>query len=285
MKRYPAVAGSFYESDPRKLIERIKWSFLHQIGPGKLPEVRGKQESRISLFIVPHAGYVYSGPVAAHSYYRLGSLGKPDVVLILGPDHNGVGPPVSVFADGEWVTPLGEIKVNKQLALEVAKETEVADVKEEAHLYEHSIEVQLPFLQYLYDPSITVVPVQITMQTPEFAEFVSEGVFRVIQGHRDIRFSILASTDMNHYDSHEITLRKDEMAIEKIMELDHVGLYRVVEQQDVTMCGFGPTMALLRLAKKLGAKPVLLKHATSGDTSGDKSSVVGYLSMEFSLPQ
>ncbi|MFP3164228.1 MAG: AmmeMemoRadiSam system protein B [Acidianus sp.] len=282
MKRLPAVAGAFYEADPQELKDRIVWSFTHPVGPGKLPTVPKEKGKRDNLFfIVPHAGYIYSGPVAAHSYYYLASEGKPDLVIILGPNHTGYGSYVSLWNKGCWETPLGDVKIDEEMAMELVKYSEVIDIDEKAHLYEHSVEVQIPFLQFFFDSEIKIIPIVILYQTPEIAEYIAEGIYRLMQKHPEKDIVVLASSDMNHYDPYDITYKKDEMAIEKIEQLDYKGLYDVVENKDVTMCGYAPVMVAMILAKKFNKKPYILKHATSGDTSGDKSSVVGYLAARF----
>ncbi len=282
MKRMPAVAGSFYESAPQELKARIEWSFKHSVGPGKLPEVPKVKNKRDNLFfIVPHAGYIYSGPVAAHSYYYLASEGKPDLVIILGPNHTGYGSYVSVWPDGEWETPLGDVKVNKDIVMELVKYSQVIDIDEKAHLYEHSVEVQIPFLQYFFHSDFEIVPIVVGLQTPEIAEYLADGIYKIMNNHKEKDIVILSSSDMNHYDPYDITYKKDQMAIDKIVQLDYKGLYEVVEDKDVTMCGYAPVMVSMILAKKFNKKPYVLKHATSGDTSGDKDSVVGYLATRF----
>ncbi|TRM97013.1 AmmeMemoRadiSam system protein B [Sulfolobus sp. B1] len=282
MKRLPAVAGSFYEADPVKLKAQIEWSFKHQVGPGYLPKIPQKKGPRDNLFfVVPHAGYIYSGQVAAYSYYHLASEGKPDTVIILGPNHSGLGSYVSAWPKGEWITPLGNVTIDEDILLQLVKESEVIDLEEEAHIYEHSIEVQIPFLQYFFGDQFKIVPIAILMQTPEISEMLAQAIYNVMTKNNDKDIVVLASSDMNHYDPHEVTLKKDEHAIEKIKDLDYKGLYEVVEEKDVTLCGYGPIMTVMILAKKFGKKPYILKHATSGDTSGPKDSVVGYLAVRF----
>jgi AmmeMemoRadiSam system protein B len=277
MIRRPAVAGSFYEDDPEKLKRQISYCFTHPLGPGSYPLV--SKEGPSNIYIVPHAGYMYSGPIAAHVYAELALATPPELVVILGPNHTGLGSYVAAFPSGEWETPLGSVPIDHETVRKLAVESEVIDLDERAHLYEHSIEVQLPFLQYVFGNNFKLVPIVIMMQTPEVAEYISEGLYRLLGSQK--RILILASTDMNHYDPHEETLKKDQLAIEKILSLDYRGLYHAVQDSDVTMCGYGPTMTVMRLARKMGKRPILMKHATSGDTSGDKSSVVGYLTVKF----
>ncbi|EZQ03169.1 hypothetical protein CM19_10090 [Candidatus Acidianus copahuensis] len=281
MNRKPAVAGSFYDSDPIELRKLIEWSFLHQVGPGSLPKISAVKKPRDNLFfVVPHAGYIYSGPVAAHSFYYLAEEGKPDVVIVIGPNHTGLGSYVSIWPKGEWETPLGNAKIDEGLAMELVKDGEVIDIDEKAHMYEHSIEVQIPFLQYLFQ-DVKIIPIVVMLQTPDIAEFLAEAIYRLMKRHQDLDIVVLSSSDMNHYDPYDITYKKDEMAIQKIQQLDYKGLYDVVENKDVTMCGYVPVMVSMILARKLSKKAYILKHATSGDTSGDKSSVVGYLAARF----
>ncbi|MEM3317226.1 MAG: AmmeMemoRadiSam system protein B [Metallosphaera sp.] len=277
--RRPAVAGSFYEDEPQQLKKRIEWSFLHNLGPGEIPQER-RRNRKNPLFIVPHAGYIYSGPIASNSYYYLVQEGKPDLVIVLGPNHTGYGSWVSIWPEGEWRTPLGSYNVDQKLVKELVSVSEVIDIDEKAHLYEHSIEVQLPFLQYFFN-DLRILPIVVLMQTPEIAESIAEGIWRFINRHSDLDIVVLASSDLNHYDPHEVTMAKDDLVIRKVEELDHKGLYRVIEEQDVTVCGYAPIMVSLILAKKMNKRPYILRHATSGDTSGDKSSVVGYLAARF----
>ncbi|BBD73918.1 hypothetical protein HS1genome_2307 [Sulfodiicoccus acidiphilus] len=279
MIRRPAVAGSFYEDDAEELRRRISWCFTHNVGPGFFPRIF--EGGPTNLYVVPHAGYIYSGPVAAHVYAELAARNSPQLVVILGPNHTGLGSYVSVYPNGEWETPLGRVEVDNEAVIRLAHESEVMDLDERAHLYEHSIEVQLPFLQFIFGSSFKIVPIVISMQTPEVAEYISEGILRLMKLKED-NVVVLASTDLNHYDPHDETLKKDELALDKILSLDYRGLYSVVEEMGVTMCGYGPTMVVMRIAKKLGKKARLLKHATSGDTSGDKNSVVGYSAVKFS---
>ena len=282
MIRLPAVAGAFYEGEEEKLKKQIEESFLHPIGPGKIPQVPLQKTKRDNIFfIVPHAGYMYSGPVAAHAYYYLASEGTPDTVIILGPNHTGLGSYVSIWPKGKWKTPLGEVEIDEKIAMDLVRESEVIDIDEKAHLYEHSVEVQIPFLQYFFNSKIKIIPIIIMMQTPEISEFIAEGIYRVINKYKEKDIVVIASSDLNHYEPHEKTIEKDNMAIEKILQLDYKGLFNVVEEKDVTVCGFGPIMTVLILARKFNKKPYVLRHATSGDTSGDKSSVVGYLSVRF----
>lgn len=275
-KRRPAVAGMFYEADPEALKAQIEWCFTHPLGPGKLPP-RGGGERRESIgFVAPHAGYMYSGPVAAHVYYQLAHEKKPDTVVIVGPNHTGLGTLVSVMVEGVWETPLGEVEIDRELAMRIVKYSELADIDDKAHLYEHSVEVQVPFLQYIYGGGFRIVPIVMWDQSSRSARDLGEAVYKAVRElGRDIVY--IASSDFTHYEPHEVAVKKDKLAIDRILGLDPEGLEKVVKEHDITMCGPGPVMSMLYYAKKAGAsKAKLLKYATSGDITGDRSSVVGY---------
>jgi len=282
-RRFPAVAGMFYASTKERLTGQIKESFTSEIGPGRLPESPVKSGSeRLPLIISPHAGYMYSGPVAAHGYLMLEGRRRPSTVVVVGPNHYGIGSDVSIFPEGEWITPLGAVKIDHELAVSLAGESDLFSLDEVSHEREHSIEVQLPFLQYLL-PEFKFLPVCILDQSESVAVEVGEALARVIDG-KDIL--LVASSDFTHYEPHDVVKRKDAMALEEIKKLDIKGMYKVMEQHDITMCGYGAIAAILAAAKRLGATECrVLKHATSGDTSGDYSSVVGYASCVIELPQ
>lgn len=286
MKRTPAVAGSFYPSDPQELISTIEWSFLHKLGPGKLPKDVIKETKRgLRVYISPHAGYIYSGPIASHVYLDIAEISQ-DVshVVIIGPDHNGLGHGSDIYTNGNWVTPLGELTVDKKISKEIAEESNVAVLDFESHLYEHSIEVQLPFLQYVMGKrDFNIIAIQITMQLTEIAEALAKSIISTIQRNQ-IQDStvIIATTDLNHYEPYEANMRKDLQVVEKIKNLDIRGVYNTVERNEITMCGYGPTITAMYIAKNMNMRPQVLKYANSGDTSGKKDAVVGYVSVKFS---
>lgn len=278
--RKPVVAGQFYEEDPKDLIKQIEGCFLHRLGPQALP-VGEPSPNRVSIgFIVPHAGYMYSGPAAAHAYYALSQERRPSTVILLGPNHTGFGPAVSIYPEGFWETPLGRVSVNSQLAKLIADNSSFGKLDTSAHEYEHSIEVQLPFLQYVLKGDFTIVPITILNQTPRVAEDIAKAVMLTVESS-GADAMIVATTDLTHYEPHEVAYRKDQLVVEKILQLDPEGLFKVILDKDISMCGPGSTMALLYIAKKLGARGArLLKYMTSGDVTGEKSWVVGYASMQ-----
>lgn len=219
--------------------------------------------------VAPHAGYAYSGPVAAHAYKELAEDGVVDTAVILGPNHTGYGYPVSVWTGGSWETPLGEVRIDEEFAHKILGEVIEADGT--AHLYEHSIEVQLPWLQYLYG-EVKIVPVTMLVQDIETARTVGKAISRT--GDNII---IVASSDFTHYEPHSVAAEKDKSMIEAIINLDEEMLYEHREALRCTMCGYGPVAAAIVAAKEMKAKRAdLLKYASSGDTTGDFSAVVGY---------
>jgi AmmeMemoRadiSam system protein B len=267
--RKPAVSGMFYAGTARELEEQIKWCYKHELGPGAIPRVNSKGLREIVAIVVPHAGYSYSGPVAAHAYKELADDGIFDTAVILGPNHTGYGYPVSLWAGDGWNTPLGEVEINKELAQKLLGKVIKAD--EAAHIQEHSIEVQLPWLQHLYK-KVKIVPITMMAQDIETARIVGKTIARAGDD-----LVIIASTDFTHYEPHSVAMEKDSSVIEAIVALDEEELYKRCETLDCTICGYGPVASAIVAAKEMKAKRAsLLKYATSGDTSGDFSRVVGY---------
>ena len=232
-----------------------------------------KQESIRALgCIAPHAGYMYSGPVAGAVFAR---LQIPTRVVLLCPNHTGMGRPLAVMSDGEWETPLGSVRINTALAGSLKQRFPALQEDSAAHRAEHAAEVELPFL-LLRQPQLTFVPIALGTGQFEPLQQLGEALADVIAARKE-DVLIVASSDMNHYESDAVTRVKDHRAIERILSLDPRGLYDVVTQQDISMCGFGPAVAMLMAATRLGAKSAeLVKYATSGDVSGDRDMVVGY---------
>ncbi|MGQ4891362.1 MAG: MEMO1 family protein [Candidatus Njordarchaeia archaeon] len=277
--RKPAVAGFFYPSNKEELIKLIEWSFKHELGPGNLPSGEPTSERTIIAAQVPHAGYIYSGPAAAHVYSALYYDGKPETFVIMGPNHHGVGPGVSVYDGDAWETPLGVINIDKEF-VKVLEKNKVFVLDDLAHANEHSIEVQLPFLQYIYGNNFEIVPISIWDQSLKTMVAVAEGLFNAaLDVGKDIVF--LASSDMSHYDTHDKTVEKDAKAIMQIEALDPDSLYKTIYNENVTMCGYGPVSVSMLLTRRLNGKAFTLKYYTSGDITGDKSAVVGYAAIIF----
>lgn len=277
--RDPAVAGQFYESNKDDLIRRIEWCFKHLLGPGRLPRERGEGFGAIISAQVPHAGYIYSGPAASHVYYALAQQETPDTVIILGPNHTGVGMPVSIYAKGVWKTPLGTLAIDEELSSLLLRYKIIWE-DYLAHSSEHSIEVQLPFLQYIYGSNIKIVPIVMMDQRYETARKVAEAIIHVINNSNK-RVIVLASSDMTHYEPHDIAKEKDLNALQLIENLEIEKLYNYIIRKNLTMCGYGPVMVAMIVAKYFGSTGLVLKYYTSGDIIGDKSWVVGYASVIF----
>jgi len=273
--RKPAVSGMFYAGTPEELREQIQWCYLHELGPGAVPRVNEEGPRKIVALVVPHAGYVYSGPVAAHAYKELADDGMFDTAVIIGPNHTGYGPLVSVWAGSPWETPLGKVEINKELARKLLGG--VIEEDELAHIHEHSIEVQLPWLQHLYG-GLKIVPITMLAQDMETARELGEAIYKA--GDNTI---IIASSDFTHYEPHLVATEKDRSMIEAIISLDEEELYKRRELLNCTMCGYGPVASAIVAAKESGAKTAtLLKYATSGELIGDFSAVVGYGSIVIS---
>jgi AmmeMemoRadiSam system protein B len=270
--RKPAVSGMFYAGTARELEKQIEWCYKHDLGPGVIPRVDTAGPRKIVAIIAPHAGYQYSGPVAAHAYKELADDGTFDTAVILGPNHTGYGYPVSVWAGAAWNTPMGEVEIDKTLAQKILGETIQAD--ETAHIHEHSIEVQLPWLQHLYK-TVRIVPIAMLAQDIRTARIVGKAISQA-----DDNVIIIASTDFTHYEPYPVAMKKDSSVIEAIVALNEEELYRRCERFNCTMCGYGPVAAAIVAAKEIQAKRAnLLSYATSADTTGDSSQVVGYASI------
>jgi len=267
--RAPAVAGQFYEGTPERLRAQVAQCLeANPTAPAK---------ERFIGAVVPHAGLMYSGHVAG-AFYKNAAL--PKRLVILCPNHTGLGHFAAINREGEWRTPLGNAKIDAALAEELMQRTPVLADDWKAHAREHSLEVQLPFLQQLAG-DFTFVPICLATHNYALCEEIGNAIAGVVHGQDDI--GILASSDLNHYEDQETTLRKDQLAIDEVVALDPRGLWDTVAEHDVSMCGFIPTTVMLIAAKKLGAtKARLLKHATSGDINGDYGHVVGYVAIVIS---
>lgn len=259
--RKPAVAGSFYAGTAEGLRSQVSKC----LEPGQEP-----QEALGA--IVPHAGYVYSGWVAGAVYSR---LKIPKTLIILGPNHTGWGAGASIMVKGEWQTPLGMVKVNETLASKILSLSKILVDDDAAHIREHSLEVQLPFLQYL-KADFSFVPITLLNHNYDTCEDVGGAVAQALSDYPE-PVLLLASTDMSHYISQEAANKKDQLAMNAIIELSPRRLYQTVITQRISMCGFVPTVAALIAWQQLGAKEAkLIKYMTSGDINRDYTAVVGY---------
>ncbi len=278
--RRPTVASQFYEGDAEALREQISSCFLHRLGPKKLPEVNFNIHPRNILgLICPHAGYMYSGPAAASAFYELAKDGKPDTFVLLGPNHTGYGSALALMNEGIWSTPLGEVEVDIELADEILHETSIVDVDGLAHRYEHSIEVQLPFLQFLYGKAFKIVPVCFQLQDYDSAVEVGRALVEALETTNTV---VIASSDMTHYEPAKLASAKDHAALKAVTEMDAKQFYQTLETQNITACGYAPITSLITYAVGVGAKEAkLLSYYNSGDITGDHSSVVGYAAVSF----
>jgi AmmeMemoRadiSam system protein B len=276
--RRPYVAGTFYEGNAESLNAQIESCFLHKFGPQKTPKVAAGGPRQVVGLICPHAGYAYSGPVAANAYYELAQDGRPDTLVILGPNHTGYGSAIALMNEGFWRTPLGEVEIDQETADQIVQETRLVDVNELSHRFEHSIEVQLPFLQYLYGNAFKFVPISFLMQDLQSAVEIGKALVEVLATKNA---AVIASSDLTHYEPQASAERKDLAVLKAVEALDAKLLFSTIEEQNISACGYGPITALIEFAKGVGAKPKLLAHRTSGDVIDDYSSVVGYAAVSF----
>jgi AmmeMemoRadiSam system protein B len=263
--RHPAVAGRFYPGDPDDLRTEAQ-AYLSQSISARTDPIKA-----IGC-IAPHAGYMYSGHVAG-AVFAL--IDVPPLCVVMCPNHTGIGKALAVMNEGVWETPLGDVPIDSELAQALQQRFPALENDRAAHRAEHAAEVELPFLQ-LRQPNLRIVPIALGTGQFETLEQLGLALADVVarQGERVL---LVASSDMNHYESDVVTRTKDHRAIERILHLDARGLFDVVTQQDISMCGFGPAVAMLTAAQQIGAKSAeLVKYATSADVSGDREMVVGY---------
>ncbi len=274
--RRPCQAGSFYAGTSTILQKQLEECFTHPLGPGT-PTISEKGSGNIIGLVCPHAGYIYSGPIAAHSYHKLAADGKPDIIVILGPNHTGKGSILALMKEGAWRTPLGDVQIDKEAATKILQHSQVIDIDSQAHAFEHSIEVQLPFLQYLYGSTFKFVPISFLIQDLASSHEVGKAIAEAFSEENVL---IIASTDMTHYEPHMVAEEKDKKALKALERLDENEFYSIIKTNHISACGYGPVVSLVSAAKLLGAtKCQLLCYKTSGDITGDHSAVVGYASV------
>jgi len=261
MIREPAVAGQFYPGSPAELREML----------AGLVDEKAAKEDIIGL-IMPHAGYIYSGAVAGAAISRVKFR---DTFIVMGPNHTGLGKPLSIMTNGIWRMPMGDVKIDSELAKHILESSKHLEEDSDAHRYEHSVEVQLPFLQY-FSPKIKLVPIVLSGAPGSIYKEIGREIAEAIKTLKR-RVVIVASSDMTHYEPQSSARRKDDYAIGAILALDEDELLRRIGELGITMCGYAPAVALIAAAKELGAGSAeLVRYQTSGDTTGDYSSVVGY---------
>jgi len=263
MLRSPAVAGQFYPGTEASLVKTLN---------ALVPEIQPEARKQALAVVSPHAGYIYSGGVAGET---IGQVQVPENVIILGPNHTGQGAPVALMDHGAWDMPMGQVPVNKELADQIAKNSSQIEIDDIAHRFEHSLEVQVPFLQYM-QKDLTIAPIVVSHVSYETCVAVGKGLAAAVKSYgRPVL--MVASTDMTHYESRQSASAKDSLALERIQALDPEGLYNTVVGKRISMCGIMPTAVTLIAALALGAeKAELIRYTDSGETSGDTDHVVGY---------
>ena len=261
MIRRPAVAGTFYPASSEELYSMIA---------RMIPPIAEKRKAK--GVIAPHAGYIYSGRTAAKVF---ASVEIPDTVIIMAPNHTGMGKAAALWPSGEWEIPGARVPVNSELASLILENSRVIEEDYQAHLYEHAAEVEVPFLYYL-NRNITIVPIVPYPLPYDYCVEIGTAIVKSIKEYGK-EVLIVASSDMTHYESAESAKTKDSLALEKILALDPEGLYRIVREYEITMCGFIPATIMLISSIQLGAtKATLIDYTNSGEVTGDFSSVVAY---------
>ena len=278
MIRQPAVAGAFYPSNSKDLVNLIESCFLEKDGVGYIPTLGSFSGDDYPINVmVPHAGYQYSGAIASHSYCAIVENGFPEVFIILSPNHTGFGSEISIFNEGEWKTPLGNVKIDKEFAEAIIEFSDIASADYTAHIREHSIEVQLPFLQY-FSNDFKIVPIVMSNQTFVTSNDLSKAIFEVAK-KLNKSYCVIASTDLSHFNNQEKANKVDSFVLDDISEMNEFKLFEEVVQYNITMCGYAPVMTTISVSKNSNKNSCeILSYRTSGDVTGDFTSVVGYAS-------
>ena len=272
MIRKSCVSGMFYENNPNFLKEDIDNLF------NKIPENNEKYE-KIVAGIVPHAGYIYSGKTACYTFNEIRKNELPDTFIILGPNHTGYGTKIDVCDYEKWETPLSLVDVDHEFIQELLNVDSNVYIDNNAHVREHSIEVELPFIQFICEGhDFKIVPIVISQQIPQLCEKLAKSLDEVIK-KLNRNCIIIASTDLNHYDDQETTTFLDNKIIKSVESMDMNQMVKDIIDYDITMCGYGPVITATFYSKLQNANTsIVLNHTTSGETSGDYNSVVGYMS-------
>ena len=276
MIRNPVVSGQFYQSDPNELSQFIKNCFMHKFGPGKkFPTLESK---KIYGVICPHAGYMYSGPSAAHSYYAISSQ-NIDLAVIIGPNHWGIGSDIATISDWQWKTPLGLIEIDSDAASHLLEITETVEDDFFSHSKDHSLEVQIPMLQTIFPNKLKILPIILGRQDVDSAREVGTAIADIAKTKKLI---IIGSSDFTHYEKNVFAHEQDKALIDPILRLNVEEFYHVLHTKKISACGYGAIASTMIACEKLGAsRGELLSYATSGDVVGEKESVVGYASIKF----
>ena len=273
--RTPAVAGMFYPKSSDELKSSIKNCFLHKYGPRKLPP--SLEDKKIFGAICPHAGYEYSGPIAANSYYAISSQ-RPELVIIIGPNHWGIGQDIATM-EGVWQTPLGDVEIDSQYVIEINKICKMIEIDSFSHTRDHCLEVQIPFLQEIFSHKFKILPLILIDQNYSATREIGKAIAKIAKIKNTM---IIGSSDFTHYEPNDFAYAQDKSLIEAIINLDVDKFYNILQEKQISACGYGAIASTMIACKEMGAsKGILNKYATSGDMTGDKSSVVGYASIVF----
>jgi hypothetical protein len=293
--REPAVAGRFYEASSEALRASLRDCFLHQLGPGALPKVAAEHRGSISALVSPHAGYMFSGPAAANGFSLLAADGVPEIAVILGPSHYSAERQAAISTAASWRTPLGQVAVDTDLTRQLTSICPLLAADESPHRFEHSLEVQIPFLQYIYGDRVPAIcPICIRShpslppasagragtsprQVGADAQQIGEALATTLSGRRAV---VIASTDFSHHLPHAVAQRQDRLALDPILALDPQRLLQTVVAHSISMCGPVPVAIALHFCLARGPHQAeLLRYYTSGDIIGDRDAVVGYASV------
>lgn len=260
MRRPPAVAGQFYYGSPSRLIQQVE-SYID----------KNAKKEIVKGIVSPHAGLIYSGHVAGAVY---SSIEFPDVFILIGPNHTGLGSRISIMDSGEWEIPTGVLRIEEKTAFMIASNVPFVSKDSHAHMFEHSLEVQLPFILY-FSSKVKIVPIVMLSATIDECRLLGEGIAKAVKGVN--KFCIVASSDMSHYVPDVVARQKDMKAIERILAIEPEGLYETVIKERISMCGYLPVVTMMFAAQAMGVRSArLVKYATSAEVSGDYDHVVGY---------
>jgi len=272
--RQPVVAGQFYNLNPNMLKRQIDACFKHRIGPKRM-EKRG-----MAAAVVPHAGFDYSGPIAAWIYSKMEQANY----IIIGPNHSGLGSQFAIMKSGLWKTPLGELLIHEEMANRLLERCRLLEYDVLAHQNEHSVEVQLPFLQYRFGNDFKFIPISVLNEFVDdilldACKKIGKDIAEVIKKSKE-KWIVIATSDFSHYISHQTANKVDKVCIKSILKLNEDDFFSKINEKHASICGFGAIAIVISAAKELGAKKAeLLKYATSGDITGELGSVVGYASI------
>jgi len=275
--RLSCLAGSWYSGNAKSLTNEIEQLFKGPLGPGSLPSLTDSEDSKLVGIIIPHAGYQYSGQAAAWAFSEAAKYGQKDTIVIIGPNHRGLGSPIAISNVEKWSTPLGETEVDSGLVKEIVRKSAFVEMDDSGHAMEHSIEIQLPFIQYLYGGT-KIVPIISYVQDFETSVRLGKTLADTI---KDRKILIIASSDMTHYLPANIVIERDNETLSAVLAMDERSVWEKALRLE-SFCGLDAVVAMMSAAKSLGSRSArVLCHYTSGDVTENQNSVVGYASVAF----